>query len=78
MRERVGERGIVVAFASSYACPIQHILAELMPMDQFFYALHDCPSTVERLAEQMEPYYQAIRATAADSPSRGGSAGQQL
>ncbi|MGD0125972.1 MAG: uroporphyrinogen decarboxylase family protein [Terriglobia bacterium] len=69
MRERVGERGIVVAYASSYACPIQHILAELMPMDQFFYALHDYPATVERLAEQMEPYYQAIRTIAADSPA---------
>ncbi len=69
MRERVGERGIVIAYASSYACPIQHILAELMPMDQFFYALHDYPATVERLAEQMEPYYQAIRTIAADSPA---------
>jgi uroporphyrinogen-III decarboxylase len=69
MQERVGDRGIVVAFASSYACPIQHILTELMPMDQFYYALHDCPSTVERLAEQMEPYYQAIKAAAAESPA---------
>ncbi|MGD0123763.1 MAG: uroporphyrinogen decarboxylase family protein [Terriglobia bacterium] len=69
MRERVGDRGIVVAFTSSYACPIQHILTELMPMDQFYYALHDCPSTVERLAEQMEPYYQAIKAAAAESPA---------
>jgi uroporphyrinogen-III decarboxylase len=69
MRERVGERGIVVAYASSYACPIQHILAELMPMEQFYYALHDYPATVERLAEQMEPYYQAIKTIAADSPA---------
>ena len=69
LRQRVGERGIAVAFASSRACPIHHILAELLPMDQFVYALHDYPEVVERLAEEMEPYYQAIRACAADSPA---------
>jgi uroporphyrinogen-III decarboxylase len=67
LRERVGDRGIVVAFASSYACPMQHIMAALMPLEQFFYALHDYPATVERLAEQMEPYYRAVKAIAADS-----------
>jgi hypothetical protein len=69
MRERVAERGIVIAFASSYACPIQHILAALMPLEQFFYTLHDYPATIERLAEQMAPYYKAIKAIAADSPA---------
>jgi hypothetical protein len=69
MRERVGERGIVVACASGFACPMQHILAELMPMEQFYYALHDCPAAVQRLAEQMEPYYQAVETIAADSPA---------
>jgi len=38
-------------------------------MDQFFYSLHDYPATVEKLADQMEPYYQAIKAIAADSPA---------
>jgi uroporphyrinogen-III decarboxylase len=69
MRERVGERGVVVAYASSYACPIQHMLAELMPMEQFFYALHDYPAEVERLSEMMQPYYQALKSIAADSPA---------
>jgi len=66
MRERVGDRGIVVGLASGHACPVQHILAQLMPMEEFFYALHDRPAAVEKLAEQMEPYYQAVKAIAAD------------
>jgi hypothetical protein len=40
-----------------------------MPMDQFFYALHDFPQAVERLTEQIEPNYQATKACAADSPA---------
>jgi len=67
LRQRVGERGIVVGFVSSHACPIQHIMAEFMPLEQFFYALHDYPQVVERLAEQMEPYYQAIKTCATGS-----------
>lgn len=67
--ERMGERGIVVGWASNRACPIHHIMAELMTIEQFFYALHDYPSEVERLAEQMEPFYRSIKAIAADSPA---------
>jgi len=69
MRQRVGDRGIVVAYASSYACPMQHILAELMSAEQFFYALHDYPEVVERLADQMEDYYRAMKSIAAASPA---------
>ena len=67
--ERIGERGIVVGYTSSRACPIHHIMADLMLLEQFFYALHDCPSEVERLAEEMEPFYRSIKAIAADSPA---------
>jgi hypothetical protein len=68
-REEVGERGIVVGYTSGSACPIHHIMRELMPVDQFFYAMHDYPEKIARLAEQMEPYYQRIKEIAADSPA---------
>ncbi|MBI3664654.1 MAG: hypothetical protein HY236_00250, partial [Acidobacteria bacterium] len=32
LRRQVGERGIVVGYASGAACPIQHIMKELMPL----------------------------------------------
>jgi uroporphyrinogen-III decarboxylase len=68
-REEVGERGIVVGYVAGTACPIHHIMKELMPLEQFFYALHDYPEKVERLAEQMEPFYQRMKEIGADSPA---------
>ena len=68
-REEVGERGITVGYLLGTACPIQHIMKELMPLDQFFYALHDYPEKVEGLAEQMEPLYQQLKEIGADSPA---------
>ena len=68
-RRQVGDRGIVIGYTLGTAGPIQHIMKELMPLDQFFYALHDSPAAVERLAEQMQPFYQRIQEIAADSPA---------
>jgi len=69
LREQVGMRGLVVGYVSGTACPMQHIMKELMPVDQFFYALHDYPDKVHGLAEAMQPYYQQIRECAANSPA---------
>ena len=68
-REEVGDRGIVIGFLTGTACPIQHIMKELMPLDQFFCALSDYPEKVEALAEAMQPYYDRIQQCAADSPA---------
>jgi hypothetical protein len=67
MRRAMGERGIVVGWISGSACPIHHIMRELMPVEKFFYALNDCPEKVYELAERMEPYYRAIRSAVAES-----------
>jgi len=40
-----------------------------MPLEQFFYALHDYPEKVLGLAEQIEPYFQQIQAIGAASPA---------
>jgi len=69
LRERVGEDGAAVAWVMGTACPMQHIMKELMPTEQFFYAMADYPGRVLRLAERMEPFFAAIRQTALDSPA---------
>ncbi len=68
-RDQVGDRGIVIAYTSGAACPVQHIMKELMPLEQFFFALHDHPAAVQRLAAEMEPFYSSIKQCAADSPA---------
>jgi len=65
----VGDRGVAVGYLSGAACPIHHIMKELMPVEQFFYALHDYPERVERLAEAIAPYYQRMRDVAAEGPA---------
>jgi hypothetical protein len=65
----VGEQGLAIGYLQGAAGPIQHIMKELMPLEQFFYALHDYPEKVHRLAEQIEPYFQQIQAIGADSPA---------
>ena len=67
-RAEVGERGVAVAYLLGAACPIQHVMG-LMPLEQFFYALHDYPEKVQRLAEQMEPLYQHLKEIGANSPA---------
>lgn len=69
LRERVGERGIAVAYVSPAASPMHHIMKELMPVEQFYYAMYDYPVELQRLAEEMEPFYQRVREISADSPA---------
>src|SRR5208337_3895020 len=68
-RDEVGEHGVTIGYLLGTACPMQHIMKELMPLDQFFYALHDYPEKVQRLAEQMEPLYQQLEEIGANSPA---------
>jgi uroporphyrinogen-III decarboxylase len=48
---------------------MRHILKYLMPLDQFFYAVHDYPEKVEKLVDEMTPFYEGMKACAADSPA---------
>jgi hypothetical protein len=58
-----------VAYVIGTACPIHHVMKELMPVEQFFFAMHDYPEKIERLAEAMEPYYARMKQLAAESPA---------
>ena len=66
-RRATGDRGVAVAYVIGTACPVHHIMKELMPVEQFFYAQHDYPEKIERLAEAMEPYYASMKQLAAES-----------
>ncbi len=68
-RAEVGEQGLAIGYLLGTACPIHHIMKELMPLEPFFYALHDYPEKVHRLAEQIEPFYQRIQEIGAESPA---------
>jgi uroporphyrinogen-III decarboxylase len=63
----VGDRGVAVAYVIGTACPIHHIMKELMPVEQFFLAQHDCPEKIDLLAQAMEPYYAAMKRVSAET-----------
>jgi hypothetical protein len=68
-RQEIGDRGIVIGYTSGAACPMQHIMKELMPLEQFFYAVQDYPAAVDRLVDEMQPFYRSIQECAAESPA---------
>lgn len=68
-RQEVGERGLAIGYLQGTGGPIQHIMKEFMPLEQFFYALNDYPEKVLRLAEQIEPFFRQIEAIGVDSPA---------
>ena len=63
----VGDRGVAVAYVIGTACPIHHIMKELMPVEQFFLAQHDYPEKIDLLAEAMQPYYTAMKRVSAET-----------
>ena len=74
----VGDRGIAVAYVIGTACPIHHIMKELMPVEQFFLAQHDYPEKIDLLAEAMQPYYAAMQRVAAETGAESPAARRQL
>ncbi|MGA3328622.1 MAG: uroporphyrinogen decarboxylase family protein [Terriglobia bacterium] len=68
-RQAVGEQGLAIGYLQGTAGPLQHIMKELMPLEQFFYALHDYPEKVHRLADQIDPFFQRIQQIGAESPA---------
>ncbi len=58
---------MAVAYVIGTACPLHHIMKELLPVEQFFYALHDYPEKIQMLAEAMKPYYHAMQQIAAET-----------
>ena len=63
----VGDRGVAVAYVIGTACPVHHIMKELMPVEEFFLAQHDYPEKIGLLAEAMAPYYAAMKRISAET-----------
>ncbi|MCZ2146801.1 MAG: hypothetical protein LC126_03390 [Bryobacterales bacterium] len=68
-RDEVGERGVVVGWLAGTACPIHHILKELMTVETFYYALADYPEKIFRLCDQMQHLYAKIQEIGANGPA---------
>ena len=58
-QQRIGDRGLAVARGPIAASPMHLILHELVAMDQFFYLYVDEREGLRRLAERMEPFFEA-------------------
>lgn len=56
----IGERGIAVAFGAVAASPMHLIQKEIMPVDTFFYEMHDHPDELAQLARRIESYWNRM------------------
>jgi len=65
----VGDRGIAVAWGTPAASPVHWVQRELMPVDLFFYEVHDHPDELARLAEQIGVYWDRMAAALLDCPA---------
>jgi hypothetical protein len=54
--DRVGERGVAVGFLSAAASGMHLVQRELMPLDLFFYEMHDHPGELLALAGAIDAY----------------------
>lgn len=59
-QQRVGDQGIAVAKSTGHASPIHLMLHSLMAVDQFFYFYMDERKNLYKLAERMEPVFDAV------------------
>jgi uroporphyrinogen-III decarboxylase len=67
--EYVGDRGVPTAYISAAASPMHLIQRELMPLDKFFYEMHDHPDAMRELARQVAVYWERLLAVACESPA---------
>ncbi len=67
--ERIGDRGFLVAYVSASASPMHFIQRELMPLETFFFELHDRPDEVRRLTEAIQGYWQETLSVASRCPA---------
>ena len=65
----VGERGIAVGWGTVAASPMHWVQRELMPIDVFFYEMHDRPAAMERLAEQVGELWDRLMAVLLGGPA---------
>jgi hypothetical protein len=68
-QREVGDRGLAVAHGLGSASPVQHLMRDLVDGTQFYYELADHPKEVQRLVEDLTPFYERLVAILAASPA---------
>ena len=58
-RDRVGERGLAVAYGGP-ASPLHLLLHDLMPMEDFFYLWADDRAAAESFGRRLDPFFEAL------------------
>jgi hypothetical protein len=56
----IGDRGIPVGYMALAASPMHLLQRELMPMEQFFFEMHDHPLEITQCAERIDLYYRRV------------------
>lgn len=68
-QEEIGDDGVAVAHGYAATCPIHEIQRDLIDPTQFFLHYRDNQAMMRRLAEQMEPVFDAMLDAACQSPA---------
>ena len=67
--EHVSDRGLAVAFVSLAGSPMHLIQRELMPMELFFYEMHDHSDELLRLEEAIGLYWNRVLEVVTNCPA---------
>jgi hypothetical protein len=59
-QQHVGDHGLAVAHGPRAASPMHLILHDLVAAEQFFYLYADSREALHRLAERIEPFFEAV------------------
>ncbi|MDD5687696.1 MAG: hypothetical protein PHE88_07700 [Elusimicrobia bacterium] len=66
---KIGGRGISAGFISLSGSPMHLLQRELMPMDLFFYELHDHPDEIKQCADSIGKYFDKVFDVSAECPA---------
>ncbi|MCD4825429.1 MAG: hypothetical protein K8S55_12600 [Phycisphaerae bacterium] len=67
--DSIGDRGLAAAFVSLSGSPMHLIQRELMPVETFFYEMHDRSNQLYALAEKISVYWNRVLEVVADCPA---------
>jgi hypothetical protein len=65
----IGDRGLAVGWVNGAGSPMHLIQRELMPLDVFFFEMHDHPKELAALVDVIGGYWRRMLAVAAASPA---------
>ena len=67
--DEVGDLGLAVGFVSLAASPMHLMQRELMPMELFYYEMHDHPNEMAQLAGKIGLYWRQLFQVVSQSPA---------